>query len=330
MDISTFIYDFVYYLSWKNVFVDSSSTYYWKMIVSIIIFTILLLTIGYGISGILASMYGIDNNSRTLHESTTSKESTASKKSTASNESKESTANTQPGYIQTQIRQFITDTQTVLNINPSSTDTSVTSEPDTSQPGKSQPVKSQPGKSQPGKSQPGKSQPGKSQPGKSQPDTVDTVDTNAYNKSYLQIYEETMINMVTIQIIGFILLFFILIMININSSININKNGYHFFNANNANADADANNVIVNDNDNVNIVNSNRSFDYKSFIDIFVDSSSFGIIILGLIGIVLLVTGIVINAPQVYGVGILFFVLLFGYLFMVLNPVKPNNKSLNR
>lgn len=169
--IVTPLYTIIYYLSWKNAFVDPQSTNpYWKIGLTILIFTILLLTISYGVSGILASIYGIYDNLTDSAPSDNDKQ--------------------QSHYIADQIAQFNLDTRKLLGLEI---------------------------------------QPVQYTPENTDDNDLDSYDTS-YNQAFLKKYNESMISMATIEILGFMLLFFVLIMIALSCNMILDKPGYHFFN----------------------------------------------------------------------------------------------------
>lgn len=181
--IETPLYYIIYYLSWENAFVGPHSTNtYGKIGLTILIFTILLFTISYGVSGILASIYGIYDN---LSDSAPSSDN-AKKRS---------------HYISEQIAQFFTDTKKVFGQEIPTVQYTI-------------PVISL------------------NSDGNIDLDSYDTsynlLNHDAYNNAFFKKYQESMISMATIQILGFMLLFFSLIMITLTSSILLDKPGYHF------------------------------------------------------------------------------------------------------
>ena len=95
------LYYIIYALSWGNAFIDPKTHIILKGCLTILIFTIILLTIYYGVSGILLLMYNSDN--------------------TSNNTSNTSGNNDTSGYFKDQIIQFIADTRKLLNIPPSDT-----------------------------------------------------------------------------------------------------------------------------------------------------------------------------------------------------------------
>lgn len=96
--ILTPLYYIIYVLSWGNAFNDPDIDNWKKVGLTILIFTIILLTVSYGASSILLLMYNSDNTSN-----------------------RNTTDNNTGKYIKEQIIQFITDTRKLLNISPSDT-----------------------------------------------------------------------------------------------------------------------------------------------------------------------------------------------------------------
>jgi hypothetical protein len=204
------LYKIVYYLSWKNAFIESTSTNSWKIGAFSIVFSIILLSINYGVYGILINTYNTtDNNVSNNNDNINNIDIPYTNYS----------PETQSNYIIDQIKQYITDTSNIIKYSGGKIESPVMPTIDISLNTPTIDISLN-------------------------TPTIDislnmpTIDISLlqYKKEELNnsnIYYESMVKMVTINIMGFIFIFICLIIpiSFLNRGKNINKIKYYFYDA---------------------------------------------------------------------------------------------------